>query len=490
MIFRLPNPFRSTPEDPQELRDFFKEFKFIPYYGNDEFTSHTTLNLYKTLGELSPTFTGILGDINTYAFGLNLDISAGMIPHLKIDIEEIPTPQQVAYDQYLKGLGIGLGSIIKLSKRLNTYLTLCGNAYLIVRRVMAGGQPFYFFDAPHFLHTVYILSQDTGERFLLVSPFLGNLEQMERFPPKILPVSRPGEPLRFAQTGDGIEEAILHIKNDNEVDDGLIYNRPYITASLPELYVDYELSVRSSKIVGTDIISKKLIAFEGPDPDAIEEDEPEEDEKGVLKEVSYFNGTGNGKAPDGYITGQKDYFKRNMLILKQLTTMIGQHPSIATDGQGVSTVAGIEYPRGSQPPTVIALEMNRDVKYHEFQERRAVLAICAVMRWAPELISNRPAKATLGGNLLYDIFTMKNETTIKPLQVKFQNIWNEILQGIVLREGGPQEFSTYGILYPDVITEMIESFKGGGTPGQASADNPAREINNAANDDEANTNNP
>ena len=66
----------------------------------------------------------------------------------------------------------------------------------------------------------------------------------------------------------------------------------------------------------------------------------------------------------------------------------------------------------------------------------------------------------IGGNTLYDQFTIKNEATIQPLQTWLENIVNDLLSQICTIEGGDNEYKSYGLKLPNVIGDMIEKFKG------------------------------
>lgn len=478
MIFNLPNPIPAQFKDPEDLQDFFKGLSVVPYYGTSENTSHRFLDLLKNLAELSPTFGSIMGDINAYAFGLNLEVTTRNIPGLKTqDTGELQEDAQINYLRWAGQYNIKASRILQVSKKANTHLSICGNAYLLIRRITAGDLVQYYFEVPHFTHCAYVISKDNGELFLLISRYLGDLELLRKYPPRILRATKEGDRIRWNTVGNGIEEAVIHIKNDNAIDDSDYYNRPQLISAMPALYTDYKIGELSSKIAATDLISKKLLAFEAPDPDAIGGDEDPEE----TPEIN--NGQIGSKR-------SMDYFERNAMILKQLVTNMGHHPSISTNERTPSTIATIEYPHGGNPPTAIDLEVNRDRDYHKYQDERSAIIICEALRWAPELISNRPAEATLGGNLMYDIFTIKNQTTIVPIQTKFEDLWNEILEQIHQQENAPAEFSSYGIKFTDLIGSILEKFKGAGTPGQAAVQtSPSANINNQTNEDDGGNDN-
>lgn len=454
MLFQLPSPIPITVKDPDELQAFFKEYNIIPYYGTDEWTSHNFLDLLTTLTNLSPTFQMVERDLKEYTFGLNVNFVGRTIPGLVADeTVALDYNSKVDYANFLTDLGISLTQLRKLSKRIKHHLDVCGNAYLKLRRITVGGTTKYFLSVPHYKHVAYLRSIDPGERFLVISKFMGNEELMIKYKPEVLLATMAGDTIEWTQVDDE-ERAIIHIKIDSDEDESDYYARPDILSCLTWLYVDYQLGNLNSKIAATDIITKVLLAFEGPDPNA-----------GFLEsEVD----------ADGNIGGKMTQFQRNMLTLKKLMTNIGLHPSPTDATTASGSIAGIEYPHGGHAPTPIKLDVNRDVAHQTWQSEEATAVICGTMGWASELIGRRAAKATLGGNLLYDMFTIKDMSTIQPTKNFFQDLWNDLLTQICELEGGQKEFKGYGIEFPDVIGEMIGKLK------DAKDNNPATEINDNA----------
>lgn len=422
---------------------FFRKYGIIPYYGTMEETSHQFLDLLTTVTSLSPTFGAVMRDLKEYTFGLNLEIVGRAIPGLAMETEELDASEQMRYALFLSERNIMLPMIRKTSKRLDQHLNVCGNAYLRIKRVRVGGTTRYYFEVPHYKHVAYLQSKDAGNRFLVISKFLGNETLMGKYPPTVLLATPAGETLQWTNTGRGVDEAVVHIKIDSDEDESDYYARPDILEVLTWLYVDFQLGNLNSKIAATDLISKKIIAFQAPDPNSI----PYEDDD--LEELN----------ANGVVGGKKvDQFQANMLQLKQLVTNLAGHPSTLGPGQVAAAIAGIEYPYGEHPPTTIDLEINRDTAYHTWQNDTAAAKICSTMGWAPELSAMRQAKSTLGGNLLYDMFAMKNTSTIKPRQIFFQDLWNGIIGEITADQGG--DFPNYGIEFPDVIGSMMESLQG------------------------------
>lgn len=474
MIFSLPNPIPYSVKDVDQLQRFIKKYQIIPYYGTEENASHSFLDLLTTLTTLSPTFTGVASDLAWYTFGQNVSIVGRSRPGLASEITELDYNEQVRFDDYLAGLNIRLVKILKLCHELDYHLNVTGNAYLHIRRINVGGTTRYEMSVEHYKHCAYLVSQDIGEQFLIVSKFLGDDQRMQKFPPLVLRATQMDENIKWTSIGRGVEDAIIHLKRGTYSDESDYYARPHIISVLTWLYTDFQIGNLASKVAATELVSKMLLAFQAQDPNTLPDDDP--------VQVEY---NGNGKIGKQEV----DMFKRNMLTLKELTSNLGRHPSQLGTGEAAAVFAGVEYPYGSVPPTPIPLELNRDTKHQVFQYDSAKTAICSALRWSPELIAARPTTTTLGGNLLYDIFTMRNVTTINPRQTYFEDFWNNIFAQVLEREGS-SDFRNYGIKFPEVITQMIEQLKGDtASVGQVTdSNNPAAAINRTQ--DAANANDP
>ncbi len=476
MIFNLPNPIPYAVKDNAELQNLWSKYNIIPRYGTNESGSFAFEDLVSSLCQLSPTFGSVTGDLAWYTFGLNASIATGIRPGLATEIEILPIQQQMVFEDFLASINIRLMQVMKVLRRIDYFLLASGNAYLHFKRIEVAGLVRYEITAPHFKHCAYVRSQDIGEDFIIISKFLTDSQLLQKYPPTILRATQMDEPLRWMKTGKGIEEAIVHLISDGgqtNISEGEYSGRPEILSVMPWLYVDFQSGNLSSKILATEVITKKIIAFMAQDPNTM----PDTDIAGEQE----ING-------EGYIgRGEKDHFKENMRVLKMLTTQLGRHPGEAGTGDAAASIAGIEIPFGSEAPTTIDLEMNRDTKDIEWRTDKATVRICSALRWSPELISDRPAKATLGGNLLYDIFMIKDTVTIQPRQKFYEDCINIRLQEIVEREGQTPNFPNYGIKLPEVIETLVGKLRTGAsntivTPGTPSAGDPT--INQAADNDE------
>jgi len=446
MIFNLPEGIPNQVFDTKELMSFYSRYQVIPQFGTTDKSSATFLSLLRSLTDLSPTFTAAMRDLKAYTFGLNIEITQSVIPGLKMEIQPVAEADQVAFATWLAGVGISLQRITALSKRLKHHLAVSGNAYLKIKRVRVGAAVKYKMDVPFYTHCAYLVSQDPGENFLIVSPYIGDAQKLSERPPLILRATQAAEQIRWLKTGNGVEEAIIHVKADTDEEESPYYARPDIIHCLPALFTDYQLDNLNSKISAAELVSKKLLAFQAPDPNSLDSGDDERVEVG-----------------DSGVLGRRrgSPFQAAMLQLKEISTNLASSPG----GMGIApsaAFAGIQYPYGDKPPLAIDLEMNRDTKHQAWQLETCVRRICSILGWAPELVSMISAKATLGGNMLRDILIQKEISTIAPDQFFFADLWNSIIAEIKTDEAAPAAFESYGIRFPRVITELLDLAAPGG----------------------------
>lgn len=452
MIFTLPNPVPAVPIDPEDLQTFYQRYAIIPYYGNSERSSSRFLDLLTTLAQVSPTYQACSDQLKRYTIGDAIKIVIAQIPGLVSEKQEIELPGQIAYTAFLQQHGVKVTSLIEVSKRVDDHIRASGNAYIRIMRMKVEGRLVYAIDVPHYEHCAYMISQDAGYDFLIISKFMGDEQKMMKYQPMFAAATIPGNALRWTATKDpGIDVAVIHVRTSSNLDQCGVYGRPATIPVMAWMYVDHEVAVLNSKISASAIISKKVIAFQAPNPDTLPDERPDDD----LPQEIGMNGKTGGK--------KMTAFQEGMLVLKNLTTNLGQHPSV--NPQGAAAIVGIQYPYGGNPPSVFDLEVNMDTNHQKFQLDQCVKFVCASQGWAPELLALRQTPSTLGGNLFYDILAAHNEATIVPRQYFFENLFNWMLNELFMNEPGYRPFLGYGICYDDVVARLLEKFK----PAQSGA---------------------
>ena len=461
-IFQLRNPIPYEQSDSKDVATWIGRYKCIPYYGTAQGPSHAFLGLLRDLCGLSPTYGTVMQVRKELAFGHRVKVCGRAVPGLAGERTEVDYAVQVGFVEVLQAFGLTLPRLIKMSGMLDEHLAQSGNAYLAITRARVEGAVAYRFEVLHYLHCIYTESQDPGEWFLLHTRKLSDAGMIAGAKPRLYRVTREvGSPLRWMadEEDPDTERTVIHLRSSMADDEGNFYGRAPIIRFMPAYYTDFQTSNHISKVAATAILAKKVIAIEGQDPNAMNDEVDEEGNK-----IDTF---------------QRDAFeiKRLLTVLSVPGDSIGPRPDQAE-------VAVVEHPFGSKPPTAIDFEVNHDTKYLQFQEQHAANFVAASLSWDVTLTSLRQAQASLGGNLLYDTYVEKNREVIAPKQDLHENLWNGILQQLMEDEGTPAPYRDLGIEFPDAVGELLKDLKPiapsavlNGAPGSPDAPDAADELN-------------
>ena len=474
MLLKLPNPIQVAIQerrwnDTQPRK--YLDWRLLPQYGSSFEYGRAVVNLLSTLSEVAPSYRAATNDLKTLSFGNAFQVSKKSFPGLRLQTEtSVSDNEAISFASLLSDRGLNLVDVLKVCGQVEEHLNANGNAYIRVIRVTEGDASVYRISVIHYLHIAYG-ENNSGQRVVIASQWLDDEEEMKRKGVLLfIPTPAYSGALIWNRIA-GTDQAVIHVKAETQAGTSGLFERSPLLAFLPQLYTDYQMGVLSSKIAATDLVTKKILAFQGPDPNSL----PEGDDPGQMQELNSRGDIG------ARATG--DYFQRNMLILRELTTNLGRHPAEEGHGKSPATLAGIEYPHGSQPPVTIDLEINRDTAYHTFQTDKAGTIICASIGWALELTSIRQAKATLGGNLLRDMFVLKNEVTIKPKQQWYENLLLWLIDSI-LSDSGTTE-NPYMVRFENTIEDIIERIGQQSTPAQSENKEMISEPENENEDDDA-----
>jgi len=429
MQVSLVNPIPAIIADPVELGEFFTKYSIIPYYGTAESTSHYTLSLLSDLSTLSSSHKSCKINISKYAFSSKVDIVKQSIPGLLEDDEsdDLSRADKIKFhNDFLNVYGIKLPSIVELSKSLYNDNADCGNAYLRIRVVKVGGTTQVFFKVLHYKQIAYLRTKKNEDRILIYTKKWGDEQYWAKNPPTLYKASYLNEPFNWWKRSNVIE-TVLHLKN--RCDESDYYGRPDILSVMYWMFTEWcqqDLSVKTSS---TEFVSKILLAFE--------EEDPARGKKGTSK------------------TSKADKFRKRMITIRSLTTNEGNYDE-------AKTVGGIEYPFGSKPPIAIKLDINRDVKYSEFQINKASSYIYSIHGWDKQLSGFEPARSNIGGNIIIDLFVQRNIGTIMPLQDKFSDLWSNVFNEVALVVGYNGDVHTvkYANLIDSLVDKLIASKDG------------------------------
>lgn len=418
MLFNLTNPIPEALKDPLKLQTVFKKYGIIPYYGDDEATSHATLQLLTDLARLSPSHSTCKSDLSVFAFGEQVNIARKRIPGLLDTEQEAPLPynEKLVFSDWLYSLGINLLDVIEITRRLFEDRRDTGNAYLHIKIVRVGSTVQVYLIPISPLQIAYLRTDKFEDPTFVVTEYWDE-EWWRLKPPSLIKASFPGSKYNWGGS-KGVQETIVHFKNDKA--STVFYGRPKILSLLNWMFAEYQLGNQVAKVASTEFVAKYIGLFEETDPTRWKGDE----------------------------TKAAEDFRQRMMSLRKIATNEGGY------GEAKSLV-GMEYPYGQKAPIFEKIEVNRDTQYMDKVLDLATTLVFASHGWSKELSAYASVKASIGSNILIDLFTTKNISTIQPIQSHYENIWADVFQSLAEAVGYNQE--TYTVQFPDLISKLVKS---------------------------------
>jgi hypothetical protein len=414
-MFQLSNPIPQFTEDKENLRNFYRDFNLVPYAGSSTGTAHNFLRLLFGMYDLCPSHATCIENIAFWSFQGDLDFTERKTEGLKIEEEEengLSLEEKIGLAESLKELGLSLPTIREKSRRLFVSDAVCGDRWLNIRIASQGDQVRASVDFLHPRKVMYLNTKPGEDRSVIISEDFFNLGGFRKeYPPRVV-----AEYPNFSQNGE-VLETVLHWKHER--DHGTWYGKPKTLQVLHWMFTEWQTSNMHSKIAGSDLLSKALIVMEGPDPNAGEE------AKRAFYDISDE--------------------------IREVLSNKGTHKTAT--GIGVS-----EYPKNSQAPEVLKLDINRDYRYLDSISELASNHIYSAHNWSKILSSYARAASGIGGNVLIDEFITKNASVIRPTQDEYESLWKKVFN-ILGEVTGKHELLEVGIRFEDKVQAAVESLK-------------------------------
>lgn len=412
MWFDFESPIPEQTQHADELHDFYDKFKLIPVYSNNAYTSNRLVELLDSLATVSPSLRACINDLCHYSFGNATDVKkvsiAGLIPDSELKLSQ--SEKEAFANNLVSDFNLKLTEVIRVSRELLDCDTRQGNMYLQVTALTVGGRvkgvKLKSIDQKNIL---YLANSSTA---LVTEHF--DTTWWSKNPPQVLPISTLQEKAKWKKVGNDYT-TVLHITTNAAGQN--FYGRPSILSVLDSLAAEYRTLVLNSKIANTETIAKLMMFFE---------EMPTERQRGLPQEEK-----------------QKQFALRTAGI-RELATNEGKTPK---------SIIALEYPNGTNQPLVTPVQVNRDVNYAEFTLNNAASVIYAVCGWSKELTGQIQVKTGIGANILYDLFVIKNVSTIIPIQERFENIWQWVIGELYTLAG--QEAPAYTVKFQDNISVLV-----------------------------------
>jgi len=411
MWFEFDSPIPQQIQDSSEVFEMYSKYKLIPVYGRNTYSSNKLVEVLDSLSTVSPSLRACINDLNHYSFGNALDVQKIGIAGLVAEPAEVSQKEKETFANTLKAnINLTFPEIIRVSRELLDCDTRQGNMYLQITALTVGGRikgvKLKSIDQKNIL---YIANSSTA----LVTEYF-DPSWWAKNPPEILPVSTLAETANWKKVGNDYT-TVLHIATNASGQN--FYGRPSILSVMDSLLAEYRTLVLNSKIASTETIAKLLLFFE---------EMPTDRQRGLSAET------------------KQEQFSLRMAGIRELGTNEGKSPK---------SIVALEYPNDTNQPLVTPVQVNRDVAYAEFTLNNAASVIYAVLGWSKELTGQIQVKTGIGANILYDLFVIKNVSTIIPIQERFESIWHWVISEIYTLAGIETPF--HGIKFQDNITVLV-----------------------------------
>lgn len=421
-MFNFQNPIPQAIRDTDEKGRLLKKYNIVPYYGNEEHTSHSMLGFISDLAEMSPSHVSCIKAIFTYAFGGALSGQKRAIPGLRQRSPEVGTEQEDAFFAFWQKMGVSPIKIRETTRLLFEMLRDTGNAYLHIKCAKVGESRRVEMQCWHPSQAGILWESDQKGRHVVLTPYWDENSWKER-KPLVLPLSYIDGDFSWKETSTTFETVVHFLKRDKM---SPYYGRPEILSVLNPMFAEYRMFDLNAKIAGHEMTAKFLLLIQelNPERQAVSDKDPK-------------------KPSDG--------FKERINAIRRLTTSEG------SDGE-ISSIAAMKYPFDGVAPTIEKFEVNRDVDYAQWTTESAASVIYAVHEWSKELTGQIPIRAGVGANMLYDLFLTKIVSVIRPLQDVWEGNWSAIFTQVETKLGlEPQKVT---VKFTDLIEELVDAIQG------------------------------
>lgn len=421
-MLELTNPIPEACNDTGKIRTFFSENGkwIVPYYGDHAYSSHSILKVIYDLCQLSPSFVAAEEGIIKYSFGKSFSVGAIEQEGLYIPDFESTVSSEIVLDFFntVQSLGLSFRKLLNQTKELYRSHLRTGNHYLYIKEVTVAGQVSYEFKVLYPRQTAYLLTKTEAKKRIVWAK-VWDINFWKKNKPKVIRATELyGEwnwSIKNSSTGNTIRETVVH--GFDKIDESDWYGRSNkILSILNSMYVEYANSDMMCKTASSEAIAKVVWLFE---------------------QQPHNRG--------GSSTGSTN-FKNSMNTLRKLMTVEGGNES--------KVMAGMEYPKGSEKPEPIHLNINRDTNYLKETDSNASSKIFGTLGWFRELTGNIQATGGLGANQIINLFLIAQNSTVADNQCYWQDYWNFIFKEIGRKNNLPVLINN-GLKFTDNISDFI-----------------------------------
>lgn len=430
------SPIQSEIKDLDGVRHLFANWKIVPFFGTNDLSSDSFLNLLVKLAEISPTTSGCITSRRDFV-AAGVELYKGKMEgfsNYDAPVQNLSPEDVEAFQNFLNRItgGEGLPRIKAIVERIHNNLDTCGNAFIEIATTTVAGEVFCTINVYDATECRYLLTEDGQPKRVLVSPSF-DYYYLTKHPPTVIPVYP-----EFAES-KGALRTLMHIK------DAAVGRRWYgLNNSISSLYYQY-LEYSNPEYLVTETHNRftgvTFIEYE------IQNDDTEDD----LEEMD-------------------ERFEETF-------TPKGESKSFLLSGR----------PKGADSTKVHQLKPNTNEKYHETIARLTEDKIVASFGWYTKLLYSR-SNSGLSGDEMRSIFQAAS-MRVKPRQDKIASAINKALHKCAELMGEKDMADFYiklASLYKLIFKDEIEANREEDRPASPSPTNPNPVTEPELDDDENN----
>lgn len=442
-MFELKNPIPSSYTDPKKIQNFFVDVEgkrrlLIPYYGTNDATSHNYLKTVNQLCEKSPSYRAAEKQILDFAFGLNPTVVPRVLPGMEDEeLPEVMPNDKREFLLWLKSVGLGVVNLRKITRVLCKHRERSGNFFLRVILAKEDNEYYVKLDPLHFYLVAYLDTKPGEQKYVAVTPYwdadyLNSTNQKLT----VYPVSLQDEALSWkVKKGGDIMETVIHVGDFGD-DENTVYGRSRINAIVDNMGSECARIDHKVKVNYTALTSTNLLFFQ----------------KQAATERARVNAkTNTTKDGKGNIKEEEDSFTVNIRTLRKTISSEGNRDEVRALG-------AMEYPHGTDAPTLHKLEVRQDYQWEKTTAEDDEKQIYTVVGASRELSGNQQTKSGIGSEALINRYIMLNEGSIEPKQQDYDSFWNWLI-GSLAEEMGETKFEELGVKFPDKIGKIVSKLR-------------------------------
>lgn len=416
------NPIPAQIRDSDELQKFFVNFDgiLVPYAGDEHHTSQSLLYFLMDLLENSPTQGAVIESMKHFCFGGKVDIVRRLDPVFNLGNEEEDGGQPLEltlkreFYQFLKDHIVYVNNA---GQEISIKEFVCnnfhdwkgsGNAYIELVFVETNGLKKIFVHSHNPTHNLRLYTEKGEINYMAISPVWSN-----RYLMKHKPVILPLFPYMVDQA-DGVQRTLIQEMNGNN----RWYGRPDSISSLLYQFREFQDADYQIKQTNSQFIGHSVMEYEDDNPSVYNNSDQNSQDGGFKDFVDEFENNFTNKSED----------PQGMIIMRR----------------------GF----GSKPVFIYQFSPNTNENWFDKMGKISEDKIIRAHGWSKRFLGNNEASG-LSTNVFLDEFKIKEVTTIRSHQNRWNEVHNRIIEAAIDWIGTNESLRECSIRFTSPYEELI-----------------------------------